>query len=83
MGRKPQLKENKMLTITNDFHNTQTAIRAKAGDVLTLRRVRSVQSKLCGVPNCTCGGTLGERGKQAFAYEVEFDRGGVSGVRIL
>jgi hypothetical protein len=33
--------------------------------------------------DCICGGTLGERGKQTFDYDVDIDRFGVSSVKIL
>lgn len=48
-----------MLTLTNDFHNTEVRIRANVGDTLSRRRWRDVQRKLCGVTGCACGGVRG------------------------
>lgn len=75
-----------VITITNNFHNTSTAIRAKSGDVLSLRKCNRIKSRLCGIAGCTCSGPLGERGKQNFSYELVFDNkqaNGAGGIKIL
>ncbi len=53
-----------MITIRNEFHNTQARIRAGIGDVLTPSQVKRCRRKLCGIKGCTCGGELSERGRQ-------------------
>lgn len=53
-----------LATIRNDFHNTEVAVRVPDDGVLSPSQVRRVRSKLCGMPDCKCGGVLGERGRQ-------------------
>ena len=53
-----------MITLRNDFHNTEVRLRAKRGDRLTPSQIRRAWETLCGIPGCTCGGPLGERGPQ-------------------
>jgi hypothetical protein len=48
-----------MITITNDFHHTQT--RVDETRPLTKRRISAIKRRLC-VPGCTCSDTLGSRG---------------------
>ena len=50
-----------MITLKNDFHNTECRIRPGAKSRAQVRRIRR---KLCPYPDCTCGGNLGERGSQ-------------------
>ena len=53
-----------MITLHNDYHNTQAVVRIEAGDTLSRRRVRSIRDRLCGSLDCACGDTLGTRGHQ-------------------
>jgi len=53
-----------MVTVRNDFHNTEARIRASIGDTLTPSQVRRCRRTLCGIKGCTCGGALSERGPQ-------------------
>lgn len=69
-----------LLTISNDFHNTETTIRVTAGKVSRRAGLRAWQ-KLCGVPGCICGGQLGQRGPQhhnghEVQIEPDFNAGG-------
>ncbi len=53
-----------MITIRNDFHNRKVTLRTYVNARLTLRQIRRARRELCGSPDCTCGGVLGERGPQ-------------------
>ena len=59
------------LTLTNDFHNTEAVVHPRVVCVnewgqrflgLTHSQVRRADRKLCGMPDCSCGGIAGERG---------------------
>lgn len=63
-----------MITVTNDFHNTQVTLRAREGEALTDSQIRRARRELCGVAGCMCGGAIGERGTQD--YEVLIDGAG-------
>lgn len=67
-----------MITLTNNFHNTEVKLRAKAGDILAPAQIRRCRQALCGISGCTCGGNLGERGRQ----EVEIVATGENEIRI-
>lgn len=58
-----------MLTILNDFHNTTAQVRPGLDGILSASQVLRVRRKLCGVSECRCGGTLGERGPRAVEIE--------------
>lgn len=51
-----------MITLTNDFHNTQITLQDKAG-TLSVAQVRKAKKTLCS-EGCTCSGVAGTRGKQ-------------------
>jgi len=65
-----------MITIRNDFHNTEVSIRANIGDELTESQIKRARNELCGISGCTCGGPIGERGHQdGFVVEqIDIDR---------
>jgi len=44
-----------MITLFNNFHDTQVSIQAEVGDVLTPSQYRRVRRELCGIRGCTCG----------------------------
>lgn len=57
-----------MMMLTNDFHATSTRVNENAP--MTSRRVRDIRNRLClGDRGCTCGDTLGARGRQADGYD--------------
>lgn len=56
-------------TIRNDFHNTSARVRADRDGRINARQVRRVRSILCGMADCKCGGSLGERGPQDVEIE--------------
>lgn len=56
----------KTIQLSNDYHNTTTTIDLSRP--LTLRRVKAIKSRLCGVDGCTCSTILGTRGVQRDAY---------------
>lgn len=60
-------------TFTNDFHNTSTSANVPDNSILTVSQVRRIRKSLCGIPSCTCGGNLSERGKQRFEIEPNYD----------
>ncbi len=65
-----------MITIRNDFHNTEVRIRANIGEELTWSQIMRARRKLCGIAGCTCGGPCGERGPQDGFYleQLDYDR---------
>jgi hypothetical protein len=52
-----------MIALRNDYHDTIVRLRAKFGQELSRGQIRRSSSVLCGIDECTCGGILGERGK--------------------
>ena len=70
------IEEKKMkITITNNFHNTETEITTKALENAvdtyfategkkTTSAAKRVWSELCGIKGCGCGDFLGMRGPQ-------------------
>jgi len=71
MPRPKPLKRGDVITVRNDFHNTQINLRLcyewRSGFELTPSQVQRARRVLCGVKDCTCGGALGERGPQDVA----------------
>jgi hypothetical protein len=66
-----------MLTLTNDFHNTEVKLRLR-GNRLSPRQVKRSARALCGIAECTCSGALGQRGEQPDALRFEqLEDGGV------
>lgn len=64
-----------LVTLKNDFHNTETTIRVIDGRV-SHRAGRNAWKNLCGVDGCICGGILGQRGGQrynGFGVQIEPD----------
>ena len=53
-----------MITLKNEFHDTETRVRAQIGDTLTENQVRRAARNLCGLYDCDCGGEAGQRGSQ-------------------
>ena len=49
----------KQTMLVNDFHNTQTTVRADVNDTVSLRTANRVYNALCGVSGCTCEGIRG------------------------
>lgn len=59
----------KTITLTNDFHGQSVTLRlgqrnARGGWPLSQGQIRRARQELCGIAGCTCGGLLGERGRQ-------------------
>jgi hypothetical protein len=63
----------RIITISNDFHDTQTTARVRvyrsptSGELygkLSHAQVVRIGRDLCGVPGCTCSPTFGARGPQ-------------------
>lgn len=58
------------ITLTNDFHNTESNVRPvaiKDGRFSGYHRISRktalrLRNELCGIEGCVCGGTFGERG---------------------
>lgn len=55
-----------MITLTNDFHCTEAAIRPRDDGTVSRRTARRVWRDLCGMTGCRCGGLAGERGGRYF-----------------
>lgn len=53
------------ITLTNNFHNTETLVHSTKLSPATMRRVYRA---LCGISDCKCGGI---RGRQKQVLEVE------------
>ena len=63
-----------MITLKNNFHNTETKIRANVGDILTEIQVKRIERRLCPYSECGCTPV---RGKQEYNLDpigFEFDR---------
>ena len=65
-----------MITITNDYHNSAVTLRANVGDELSRSQIRRARAALCGLDGCTCGGPIGDRGRQAgfTIQQLDYDR---------
>ena len=57
------------ITFANDFHNTTARVRIHLGTELSHAKIRRVRKALCPSQGCTCGGVIGQRGKQEVAIE--------------
>jgi hypothetical protein len=45
-----------LITLTNDFHNTEVRIRVdRLPAALSERQTKRVIGALCGIPDCRCG----------------------------
>lgn len=67
-----------IITLTNDFHNTEITLNCKNGK-LSAGQVKKAQKALCGMSDCCCSGDIGYRGKQQDGIdgiEAEIDRNG-------
>ena len=64
-----------MITLTNDFHNTKAAIRAKVGETVSEDTIRRVSRKLCPWSDCTCGLEDGTRNSRYRLVRQDFTPG--------
>jgi hypothetical protein len=64
-----------LITLKNDFHDSETIIRRPASGKLSDRQVKRSKKILCGVSGCTCSGPGGERGTQDHSAAVEGQSG--------
>ena len=58
------------ITLTNDYHNTETTIWARipAGSdqvLITPDQAKSAKKRLCGISSCTCSDDVGTRPSQS------------------
>lgn len=61
---------SKVITLTNDFHNTAANVRQveivegryKGYHMVSKSSARRVRNTLCGVSGCSCDGNFGDRG---------------------
>ena len=60
-----------MITLTNDWHDTSTQIRAKVGDRLNGTQVKRIERRLCPYSDCVCQPIRGnqEYGLDYVGYE--------------
>jgi hypothetical protein len=56
-------KEKIVITLTNDFHNTEVRLNPKDGK-LSARQVKRAEKVLCGMDDCICGNEAGMRGAE-------------------
>ena len=61
------------LVLKNDFHGTEAVVRIN-GNRLTVRQLNRLHEQLCGIEGCTCGGYAGERGRQRYLLDYEYNR---------
>ena len=61
-----------LLKMKNDFHGTEAVVRVK-GNRLTVRQLNRLREQLCGIEGCTCGGYAGERGRQRYLLDYEYN----------
>ena len=60
---------------SNSFHDTVVNLYFPPGGILSKRQVTRARKALCGISTCTCGGSLGERGKQPRLRGMPADMG--------
>ena len=58
-----------IIHIHNDFHNTSIGVRTDLPATLTALRCDFIAKRLCPYADCTCGGTIGQRGPQEITIE--------------
>ena len=64
-----------LITLTNDFHNTETNIRVGNDGVVSHQAGQRAWKNLCGQKGCICGGVLGQRGRQVHkGSEVQIEQ---------
>lgn len=47
-----------MITLTNDFHNSEAHVRPNSLGRINPAQARRVARKLCGFKDCTCGSDI-------------------------
>lgn len=71
------------ITLSNDFHNTEATVRPvaitegryKGWHKISRKTALRLRSALCGMTDCSCGGTFVERGGQYInVINEDFDR---------
>lgn len=55
------------ITLTNDFHNTETTIEIKEGGLVPISQIKKAKNELCGIKGCACSNASGQRGRQEYA----------------
>lgn len=50
-----------LVKLSNDYHNTTVTLRVPEHGCISKRQVRRAELTLCGMDDCSCSGTLGER----------------------
>lgn len=63
---------SQLITVTNDFHNSECRLRVPADGILSVGQVNRCRRVLCGNSECTCGGALSERGMQPDLADIEW-----------
>jgi hypothetical protein len=84
LGKWPaEFRSDTVIEIFNDFHNSSVSLRAEPGQELSLSQIRRAQRTLCGISDCLCGGSIGQRGEQSVRIEViGYDRQGHPRIRV-
>lgn len=62
------------ITLSNSFHNTEVTLIAKGG-YLSRGQVRRARKALCGIGECCCGGSAGQRPDGQYGLEERQDGG--------
>ena len=62
-----------MITLTNDFHNTTTKIRAVVGDTLNELQVQRIKRRLCPYSDCVCTPIRGRQDYDLDPVGLEWD----------
>jgi hypothetical protein len=67
----------KLITLRNDFHDTETRVRVKlegmGNPVITKSQARRARRALCGIDTCTCCNAIGLRGPQYLPSGAGFE----------
>lgn len=58
-----------LVTLRNDFHGTETAIRVPPG-TLKCDQIRRAKLRLCSVKDCLCGGIRGPQTHNGHRFEI-------------
>lgn len=62
LGGRARKDEPMIITLKNDFHDTEIKIRIKDGGILSQNQMARIRKTLCGMNDCACGTIRGHQG---------------------